>query len=105
MVVLLENPIFLILAYLGFAIHILMTMADLANQNVEITLRQYLLKNRYSLIASVIMIPILLILSTDTVLKEVLPLNYITAVLCGWQTDATFKAIVAIGTSRFKKNE
>lgn len=104
--VLIQHPTFLLLAYAGLLINILMELAKLNKADGNVRLKDYLSEQKYNLIASVIMIPVLLIVAGDTSLKEILPLNYVTAVLCGWQTDATFKALMALGTSRLrKKNE
>jgi hypothetical protein len=98
-----ENPTYIILAYAGLLIHVLMRVAEISKVEVSAGFRSYVKEHRYNLIASVIMLPVLLVVATDTSLSEILPLNYVTAVLAGWQTDATFKALMALGSSKLKK--
>lgn len=100
---LLEQPLFFVLAYAGMFIHILMKLAETEPENQSGKMKSYMKKHKYSLWASVLMIPVLLILATDTSLKDILPLNYFTATMVGWQTNSTFKAVMSYGSSKMKK--
>lgn len=51
------------------------------------------------------MIPVLLILSYDTSLKDILPINNLTAVLAGWQTQSIFKSLMLFAGKKIIKNE
>ncbi len=104
--VLINNPILIILAYAGLIIHILMKLAASAKKLSKMfNFSKYIRENRWSLLASMIMLPVLLIIATDTSLHEVLPLNNVTAVLAGWQTNSTFKSLMAWGSSKIPSEE
>ena len=100
---LLNNPLLIFLAYAGLGIHILMKLAELEKTNGRFKLKPYIKNNKWSLLAAIIMLPVLLLVSTDTSLGEILPLNNVTAVLAGWQTDSTFKSLMAWGSSKIPK--
>ena len=97
------DPIHWVLAYAGMFIHILLKVADL-NQTPDFSIKSHVKKNIYTIIASLIMIPVLLIVLTDTSLKEVLPINKVTAVLAGYQTQSIFKSLMNMYQSRIKKD-
>lgn len=92
------EPIHFALAYAGMLIHILAKVSDL-NQNPDFKLTTYVKKNIYTIVATFIMIPVILILLTDTSMKDILPINKVTSVLAGYQTQSTFRTIMNI----FKK--
>jgi len=89
------EPIHYLLAYAGMTIHVLLRIAELRKED-KFSVVKYVKKNIFSLIASVITIPVLIIMATDPAVRETLPLNYITAVLAGWQTDSTFKSLMGM---------
>lgn len=84
-----------ILAYAGMIIHVLLKLGEL-RKTPEFSLRKYVKTHIFSMIASIITIPVLLIMATEPAVAEMLPLNYVTAVLAGWQTDSTFKALMGM---------
>jgi len=86
----------IILAYVGVLLHILVKLAELKKQDHKFTLKSYCKSNIYTILATAIMVPLLLILSTDTSLKDVLPINNVTAVLAGWQTQSVFKSLMSM---------
>ena len=86
----------IILAYVGVLLHILAKLAELKKQDHKFTLKSYCKSNIYTILATAIMVPLLLILSTDTSLKDVLPINNVTAVLAGWQTQSVFKSLMSM---------
>lgn len=88
-----------LLALAGMALNLLMKMGEEYN-TPEFTFKGFLKKHLISIIFSFIAIPVLLIVATDSSLKDFLPVNNITAVLCGWQTQSVFKTIFAIRTRR-----
>lgn len=57
-----------------------------------------------TLIASVIAIPIILIICSDTSMKDILPINHVTAFLAGYQTQDTLAKIGYFG-NKFNKNK
>jgi hypothetical protein len=84
-----------ILAYAGMIIHVLLKLGEL-RKSPEFSLKGYVKKHIFSMIASVITIPVLLIMACEPAVAEMLPLNYITATLIGWQTNSTFKALMGM---------
>lgn len=96
------SSLHLILAYVGMLLHMLVKLSELNEQN-GFNIISYAKKNIYTIVASIIMIPVLLILSADTSLKDVLPINNVTAVLAGWQTQSVFKSLMNFYSGKIKK--
>jgi hypothetical protein len=92
-----------ILAFAGVALNLLMKMGEEYNQE-GFALKGFLKKHLISIIFSIIATPVLLIVATDSSLKDFLPVNNITAVLCGWQTQSVFKTIFSIKGKRINPN-
>lgn len=93
------NSIHFLLAYSGLLLSLLMKMAEeypLPGFKMKEFFKRYLISILFSLIA----IPVLLIVATDTTMKDFLPINYVTAVLAGWQTQAVFKSTLAVVSNR-----
>lgn len=93
-----------LLAYAGMSIHILLKVADL-NQTPDFKLKSHIQKNIYTIVASLIMIPVILIVLTDSSLKDIFPINKATSVLAGYQTQSLFKSLMNMYESRIKKQE
>tara|TARA_R110000751_G_scaffold16709_1_gene52603 strand:- start:299 stop:625 length:327 start_codon:yes stop_codon:yes gene_type:complete len=91
----------LVLAYTGMIIHVLMKLGEL-DKGSDFDIKGFIKKNKWQMIASVLMIPVLLLMATDSSMSEILPLNNVTAVLAGWQTNSTFKALMGIYTAKVK---
>lgn len=89
------EPMHFILAYAGMTIHILMKLAEVFNKP-DFTWRNFVLQNIISTLVSIVGIPVLLIVATDKSIKDVLPINYVTAMLAGWQTQSLFKTVFAM---------
>jgi len=87
------NVLHWVLAYLGLAIHQLLKMASQRGPLSNSFKRHDILV----LLASSISIPAILILCTDTSLAELLPINYVTAFLAGYQTQSFLRTISALG--------
>ncbi len=64
----------------------------------------YLKKYWISLIATLISIPIIMLVISDTGLRELLPINNLTAAVCGYQTQDFFKKLVNVGKAMYDKN-
>jgi hypothetical protein len=92
------------LAFAGAMIHSLLKVAELQREGKYKPL-DYLKSNYITLIATVIMIPTLLIVVTDTSLAELLPINYVTALLAGYQTQSLFKSLISIGGKKYINDE
>jgi hypothetical protein len=93
------NPTHLILAYAGMIMHILVKLAEL-NKEKSFKLKEYIKKNIYTMISSFISIPVILIMATDDSLKDLLPINKVTAVLAGWQTNSIFKSLMTLASKK-----
>ena len=83
-----------LLAYAGLVIHQLMKMAATPGK-FSISFKK---KDVLVLIASAISIPAILVICTDTSLADVLPINYVTAFLAGYQTQEILKSFTGIGS-------
>lgn len=93
------DPLHWILAYLGFGVKIIMEMAETPGS----LLSGFNKKDVLTAIASTIAIPAILIVCSDTSLKDILPINYVTAFLAGYQTQALLRSLSAIsGKYMFK---
>ena len=88
----------LLLACGGMAIHVLLKLAALSY-------KEYFKKYKFNMLASLLMIPLLLLMVTDTSLSDVMPLNNVTAVLAGYQTNSVFKALMGIYTKKLGTND
>lgn len=86
------DTIHFLLAYAGMMIHILMKLAQIF-PDPKFSFADFMRKNLITTIISIIGIPVLLIVATDTSLHDLLPINYVTAVLCGWQTQSMFRSV------------
>jgi len=92
-----------LLAYAGMLIHSLTKLAE--HQKLKsFTYSDFLKNNLITNITSAISIPVILIVATDTSLKELLPINYVTALLAGWQTQSIFKSLGNIPKLKLNSN-
>lgn len=57
----------------------------------------------FTTVASVIAIPVILIVCTDTSLREIIPINYVTAVLAGLQTHLFLGFLMDMGKKKLQK--
>lgn len=89
------NPIHFLLAYAGMMIHVLMKLAEVFNRP-DFKFKTFFLTNVISVLISIIGIPMLLIIATDPSIKSVLPINYVTSMLAGWQTQSLFKTLFSL---------
>lgn len=97
------QPIHFILAYAGAVLHILMKLAEVFNRP-DFVFRIFLRKNILPFIISLIGIPVLLIMATDQTIKSFLPINLVTAVFAGWQTQSLFKSLSNLYGNKRVKN-
>lgn len=90
----------LVLAYGGLFLHVLLKLAEMpGNLLGSVNKRMVLIT-----IASAIAIPIILLICTDTSMKDILPINYVTAFLAGYQTQSFLRSIGSLG-DKFNKNK
>lgn len=93
-----------LLAFSGALIHSLLKVAELQREG-KYNVLDYIKGNYITIIAVAIMIPTLLIVVTDTSLSELLPINYVTALLAGYQTQSFFKSLISIGGKKYMGDE
>jgi len=89
----------LFLAYGGLILHVLIKLAETPTDLIKSFDKRMILVT----IASAIAIPILLLICSDTSMKDILPINYVTAFLAGYQTQSLLRSIGSIG-GKFNKN-
>lgn len=87
------------LGYAGLFLNILMKMGE-GYPLPEFTFREFFKRNLFSILFSLVAIPVLLIVATDTSIHEFLPINKVTAVLAGWQTQSLFKSTFNMVSNR-----
>lgn len=93
------EPLHFLLAYAGLILNLLMKLGEefpLSDFSFNMFFRKYFI----SILFSIIAIPVLLIVATDTSIHEFLPINYVTSVLCGWQTQSIFKTTFTMVANR-----
>jgi hypothetical protein len=89
---------YLLLAYGGLILHVLLKLAELPGNLLSGVDKRMILVT----IASIIAIPIILIICSDTSMGNLLPINHITAFLAGYQTQSFLRTIGSIG-GKFKE--
>jgi hypothetical protein len=98
------TPLHWILAYASALIYVLLKINEL-NQNKDYKFGTYIKQHWASSLATAIMIPVALIVLADN-FPDILPINNITACLCGWQTNSMFRTLMSAGKNKFiKENE
>lgn len=93
-----------LLAFAGALIHVLLKVQEMSRDK-KYVFGSYIKKNWASLLATIIMIPVLLIVLSDTALAEVLPINHVTALLAGYQTNSLFKTLIGVGKKKYIQDE
>lgn len=91
---------FLLLAYGGLLLHIILKLAELPGKLFSGIDKKMILVT----VASAIAIPIILVICSDTSMKDILPINHVTAFLSGHQTQSILRSISSIG-GKLKKNK
>lgn len=87
------------LGYAGLLLNLLMKMGE-EYPTPDFTFRAFFKRNLFSILFSLVAIPVLLIVATDTSIHEFLPINKVTAVLAGWQTQSLFKSTFTMVANR-----
>lgn len=93
------EPMHYFLAYAGMLIYVLVKLAEVFPLP-DFDYKKFIRQNIISVLISLIGIPVLLIVATDTSLHDIFPINYATAVLCGWQTQSVFKSLFQVVANR-----
>lgn len=94
----------LLLAYAGMTIHILFKLAKISKRK-GFSFKRFVKENFFSMAATFLSIPVILLMATDPVVSEILPINNVTAVLAGWQTNSTFKNLMGLFEKKPKQSE
>jgi hypothetical protein len=97
------TPMHWILAFSGAVIYVLLKIQELSS-NKGYKFGGYLKNHWASTIATVLMIPILLIILSEN-FEDILPINNVTAVLVGYQTNSIFRTVMGAGAKKFAKKE
>jgi len=103
MTILTINVYFWLIAYGGAMIHVLMKLSE-APENKKL-LSSITRKDKIITLSSLVAIPVLLLIMTDTSISELLPLNYVTAFLTGYQTQSLLRSFANIAGNKYLKNE
>jgi len=93
-----------IMAYAGMVIHILFKLAKISKRP-GFKLYIFIQDNGFSIAATFLSIPVILIMATDPAIKDTLPINNVTAVLAGWQTNSTFKNLMSLFGKKPKSDD
>lgn len=99
------NPITLhwILAYAGAFIYVLLKIQTLSRQK-DYKFGSYLKEHWPSTIATAVMIPVCMLILQDN-FTDILPLNNLTSVLVGYQTNQIFRSMMSLGKKKHNIEE
>ena len=89
------DPMFLILGYAGMTIYVL-TRLEKARRQEGFVFKNWIKDNFLTIIISFILVPIMLLVCTDTSLKDILPINKVTAFLAGYQTKDILNTLLNV---------
>lgn len=92
-----------ILAYAGALIYVLLKIQELSVDK-KYKFSSYIKAHWASILATAIMIPVLLLILSEN-LTELLPINNLTAVLVGYQTNQIFRSLMSIGKKKYNVDE
>lgn len=85
------TPLHWALAYTGLMVHLLLKIGNMKGSIWVNFSRKFVTSS----IASFLLIPAILLICTDTGMKELLPINYLTAFFAGYQTQSLMANIVS----------
>jgi hypothetical protein len=88
------------LAFAGLAVHVLMKLGEVKGAFFANIKR----KEVFTIFASMILVPIILIVCTDSSVKQILPINYVTAFLAGYQTQSFVRSIAKFSKTNRDEN-
>ena len=100
--IVLENLNYLhwVLAYAGALLQILKSLAK-SRVIATFVFSNWLKQNILAILINAITLPVILIVITETSLQDLMPINYLTAVLAGYQTQSVFDGLVSIGQKKY----
>lgn len=97
------TPLHWILAYAGALIYVLLKIQEL-NRQKGYKFGSYLKENWASTVATAIMIPVSLLILSEN-FADVLPINNLTAVLTGYQTNQIFRSLMSLGKRKYNVDD
>jgi hypothetical protein len=93
-----------LLAYIGLFIHLLGKLKS-ATKKPKFSKKVFIKDNWVNTLASVLLIPIILILLCEPAIKTTLPINNLTAVLAGYQVNSVFRFLMNFYPVNNNKNK
>jgi len=78
---------------------------NVAQEDNKFTFTSYFRKKGVAMLATLILLPVVLLVCTDSSLNQILPINNVTAFLAGFQTDWVCDAIVELSKAKINKNK
>lgn len=97
------NHFWLLLAYAGMFLHTLVKIEEERKAGRLTTPKDWFKENILSLIISALSIPLLILCMNDPLISTYLPINNVTSILVGWQTQSIFKSVMAVAGSKLPK--
>lgn len=97
-------PIHWLLAFSGAFLHLLSILAVKVKQP-DFSFKVMIKENLISILTTLVMIPTTLVVIADTSLKELMPINNLTAFLVGYQVQEIFNRVIAIASNKYKLKE
>lgn len=96
----------ILLAYAGLLLHLLFKIKKAMNYP-GYKRRTFFKKpsNIISLAISVISIPIILVMACDPAIAELMPINNVTSVFAGWQTNSAFRNLMAFYSKKGEQTD
>lgn len=95
-----ENILLYVIAAGGLLLHIIFKLAEYPGS----LLSGWTKKDTLVTIASVIAIPLIMVILHDPMFTDIMPLNKITAFLIGYQTQSFIRAFAGIAGKKYFKN-
>jgi hypothetical protein len=86
------TPLHWALAYTGLLVHVILKIGNTTGELRSTFDRRFIT----STVASFLLIPPILLICTDTGIKELLPINYLTAFLAGYQTQSILANLITL---------
>ena len=96
-----ENVLLYIIAAGGLLLHIIFKLAEFPGS----LLSGWTKKDTLVTLASVIAIPLIMVILHDPLFENVMPLNKVTAFLIGYQTQSFIRAFAGIAGKKYFKTE
>jgi accessory gene regulator protein AgrB len=96
------NLAYLVLAYTGMLVHTLFKFGPI-DEHPILHLSEHFKKRFYVIIATILSIPVLMIILSNEYLQTLFPLNYATSIILGAQAQSIFKKVMPVFTAKLNK--